>query len=275
VLIDACAVHHASRTLTADLRSDPEITADAAWARYEGLRRWSYVPFVVSGVRPVLRDKLVTAADRVLRDFRRDQPVVRATNWQSARDWLERAASIGPRDPAILARLRLTEGHLVRISAEGERTRARRTLRLQDALKRFEEAARLDDSSPDPYLGLARIYAYGLFDVERTAEALGEAERRGQPIGRRGHAQLADVLLASADRLRQAASGVRDLPEERAHLRSAASQYEQALAHYDKARGFALVPDNVRTVRARFAQVRQRLAELDTPPVLPIGSVIQ
>ena len=37
-------------------------------------------------------------------------------------------------------------------------------------------------------------------------------------------------------------------------------------AFYDKARGFGLAGDNIRMIRARVAQIEQRLAELDLPP---------
>jgi hypothetical protein len=130
-------------------------------------------------------------------------------------------------------------------------------------VQRFEDAARSDPATPDPYVGLARIFSVGLIDFDRASWALTEAERRGQPLGHRGHAQLGDAIRSRAERFRQLASSVRGLPEERSYLRSAVDDYQQALTYYDKARGFGLVAQNVRLVRRRLWQSERRLSEIE------------
>jgi tetratricopeptide (TPR) repeat protein len=265
IAIDACVVRRASNDLVEVIQAS-SLDPDVAWARYEQLRRWAVVPILLGNVQPPLKHTLVAAADYVAADFRRDQPTVRASHWEAARGWLEKAASIGDFDPAIAAKLQVAEAHLLRIDAEGIRNDVDRTATLRQAIQRFEQAARLDGSAPDPYLGLARIYTYGLIDADRASEALAEAERRGHPIGRRGHAQLGDVMKSRADRLRQSAARVRALPEERLHLRAAAADYERALGFYGKAPGFGDVADNVRATRARLGEVRRRLGRLESGP---------
>ena len=49
--------------------------------------------------------------------------------------------------------------------------------------------------SPDPYLGLARLYVYSLRDVDRAEDALKAAEKRGHEMGRRERAQLPTAIV--------------------------------------------------------------------------------
>jgi hypothetical protein len=251
--LDAYAVGCASSHLQRDLSGRPALDPDSAWTRYERIRRWALVPGEPRTLRAPVKQKLVAAADRVLADFRRDQPTVRAGNWQSARSWLTKALSLDA-DRATTARLLCAEGHLLRIDGH-----------LREAVERFQQAARLDDRSADPYLGLARIYSSGLIDVDRLEEALAEAARRGQPAGKRGNAQMGDAIRSAADRLRQSAASARGQPDETALLRAAAAQYEGALARYEQAAGFGAVTENARQARSRLTQVRARLAEMLSP----------
>jgi serine/threonine protein kinase len=260
---DAYAVRQASYGLATELRDASSLDPDTGWARYQRIRRWAVTPFLMRDAQFALKERLVGAADRVLADFRRDQPTVRATSWRAARAWLEKAVALDDSDLRARALLRCAEAHLLRIDAEGRRPNAHRTVLLQRAALRFDDAAGLDPDLPDPYLGLARIYSFGLVDFERTLKALEAGEERGHAIGRRGHAQLGDAMKVRADRLRQAAEGVRGLPEEREYLGSAWEDYLRALAYYDNARGFGFVADNVRLIRRRLEQIDRRLADIE------------
>ena len=64
--------------------------------------------------------------------------------------------------------------------------------------------------SPDPYLGLARLYVYSLRDVDRAEDALKAAEKRGHEMGRRERAQLADGYRDRGERLMKEASAPPD-----------------------------------------------------------------
>lgn len=256
---EACAVRRESAALAQELRTASSVDPDTAWTRYEGIRRRGMASFLMRDAGTAVKRTLVAAADRVLADFRTDRPTVRKSDWQVARAWLERAASLDRSDRSTRARLASAEAHLLRIAGDEKQD----SDLLRQAVQRFEEAARLDRAAPDPYLGLARIYSAGLIDFDRASEALAGAERRGHPIGRRGHAQLGDAIKARGDRWRQSAFSVRGLPEERAYLVSAVEDYEQALAFYEKAPGFGLVSNNVRLVRRRLEQIGGRLADID------------
>jgi hypothetical protein len=71
------------------------------------------------------------------------------------------------------------------------------------------EAQQLLPSSPDPQLGLARLYVYGLRDIDRADTALKEAERLGYRLGNREMGQLADGYRDRADRLWNDAKTIR------------------------------------------------------------------
>ena len=263
MFINSCAVGQASRELVAELRDDRGVDPDAAWNRYQTIRRRAMFPAFANGARRAVKQNLVAAADRVLTDFRTDAPAVRATAWETSRAWLEKALSLDESDARVRARLNAVEAHILRIQGAARRNETQRTALLRQAVQHFEEAARLDPETPDPYVGLARIYSVGLMDFERASQALLEAERRGQPLGRRGHAQLGDAIRNRAEQFRQSAASVRGLPEELTYLRAAIDDYQQALAYYDRARGFGLVAENVRLVRRRLAQAERRLWELE------------
>ncbi len=80
--------------------------------------------------------------------------------------------------------------------------------------------------SPDPYIGLARLYSYNLGDCDRAKDALPKAVEYGHAETRREIATLADAYL------RRAAQTVRDsqkfqtMPEnERDYLQRARQDY--------------------------------------------------
>jgi serine/threonine protein kinase len=264
LFINSCSVRSASRELVADLRNGSGLNPDSAWNRYDRIRRNAMFPIFAADAGAAVKDTLVAAADRVLIDFRADAPGVRAAAWDASRGWLEKALIVDRGDSRVRARLSAVQAHILRIQGAARRNAAQRTALLRQAVQHFEEAARLDPVTPDPWLGLARIYSVGLMDFERASNALTEAERRGQPLGRRGHAQLGDAIRSRADGSRLSAMSVRGLPEELTYLRAAINDYQQALLFYDNARGFGMVAENVRLVRRRLAQAEQRLAELES-----------
>ena len=86
--------------------------------------------------------------------------------------------------------------------------------------------------SPDPELGLARVYVYGLKDIDKGYEALQQAEKRGYQLGNREKSQLADGYRDRADRLWWDSRNVRGLPQEKDQIQSAADDYKRALELY-------------------------------------------
>jgi hypothetical protein len=176
--------------------------------QYERLRRWS---FFLVGPRlrldGPLKERLVTLADAVIADFRQEAPTVAEAQWRQASDALAWASELTPDDESLLPKELNCRGHLDRIAAQTlVRTNPTEAQRLYNrAIDQFERAARLDPQSPDPYLGLSRVYIYGLKDVDRGAMAIHDAEVRGHEQGWRERAQLGDGYLRRADEARRTA----------------------------------------------------------------------
>ena len=88
--------------------------------------------------------------------------------------------------------------------------------------------------SPDPQLGLARLYVYGLKDIDKADAALQQAERHGHRLGNREKAQLADGYRQRADRLWYDSRNVRGLPQEKDQVQKVADDYQRALQLYQE-----------------------------------------
>ncbi|HJU42110.1 MAG TPA: serine/threonine-protein kinase [Vicinamibacterales bacterium] len=209
--------------------------------------------FGAGQVRERLRDRMVALADRAILDFRTGSATVSEVQWQQARDCLAFARELSSRS-AIAAKRAYIDAHLVRIAA---RDRAG----LEDAIRGFRESARLDPRAPDPYLGLARIYAYSLREVDPLIEAIKEAEERGYPPGPREQAQIGDAYRFRADRTRAAAASLTG--EERiAQLASAAEDYGQCIAYFEGLHFFDS-ETNLRSCRRRLDAIVEELHRHD------------
>jgi hypothetical protein len=123
---------------------------------------------------------------------------------------------------------------------------------------------------PDPYLGLMRTFIYGLDDVERGADALEQAKRRGYVPGARETAQLADGHRVRAETLVRSARALSGMAHELQYLNRAADEYRKALDFYSQ------VPTvdasrQLRTAQRALASTEQRIAALNmaVPPQSP------
>lgn len=212
-------------SLQRDIETEHLKDLDAAWKRYQELADRNRTPFALSGVRRALRERLEKSADQVITDFRdNDQTVVRVAQWQRADDLLQHALEMNPSDKHVKGKLRLCQGHLARINI----TRTNLGQKLNEAKQDFEEARELMPKSPDPYVGLARLYLVNYHDVDRGEEALRQADRNGHSLGRREKALLADSYAYRADQLIREARGVRGMPQERDYLDRADQDYRRA-----------------------------------------------
>jgi tetratricopeptide (TPR) repeat protein len=280
VLGNEACVWSAARQLRVDLATRQGSEMQQVWDRYQSLSQHSLLGFGLLSVRGPLKERLVSQADRVIADYRQDEPAVRETQWRDATVWLANALQIDPADRGTLARLRYCEGQLQRITGEARKRKKLPCAQpLHDAVLGFEEAARLNNRWPDPYLGLARTYVYGLEDLDKAIAAFNEAERRGYHPGNRELVQLADGYRGRADRMRREAATMRGLPGERECLQKAVDDYRQALDLYRKAIGFGEVSSTMRQVQSRLDEVQERLAEVEGNSFLTwlrqrVGSVI-
>jgi hypothetical protein len=241
VTLNECGAWWSAGTLRGELPASQEAGLGDVWQRYQRIRSRSLLGVARRRVARPVRDTLVTHADRVMADYRRESPSVRQAQWDKARDWLGQAMQVDPGDAGLLARLRLCEAHSLRIDAQarpGGRASPETARLLRDAISRFEEAARLDRSWPDPWLGLLQIYAYSVENADKAAEALNEAERRGFQTGRRESALVGDVNRIVADRTRRGCERLTGDVKCDCFERAAA-RFQQAISWYTRAEGFA------------------------------------
>jgi eukaryotic-like serine/threonine-protein kinase len=211
--------------LAREIESERLTDMDAAWQRYESLQKTSFIPLLLSAPRNAIQSKLISTADTVINEYRRsDAPNVTEKEWIRAHDVLSRALQIDTSNRDVRAKLYLTEGHLSRIRGT---SRGDGKL-LSDARAKFEQAAELTPKSPDPYLGLARLYADSLHDVDRAETAIKAADKRGHEMGRRERAQLADAYRYRGERLMREAVKAAGLPEEKDLLKRAKEDLKRA-----------------------------------------------
>lgn len=239
------------------------------WSQYDDLTRRSYLSFATNDLARALTEQTQVLADRVIANYRAPMPTVREAQWRQVRTAVVRAIPTRPNDQTLRATLRYCDGHLHRIDGEARKARrlpAEAQREFGEAVAAFREAAELRPDWPDPYLGLARTFIYGLDDVDRAADALRRAERAGYAPGSREAAQLGDGYRTRADSLARSARDLVGLAQEREYLSRAAELYRQALDQYTRAADFIGVPKNIALAQRGLDGVERRLAALADPP---------
>jgi len=238
---------------------------DTSWRQYEDLRTPS-LGIGIFGLERALVRQTITATDRVIANYRTPSPSVREAQWRAASSVLARAVAARRDDRQLRAALRYCEGQLHRIDGEARKARklpAEAQREFADALVAFREAADLRQDWPDPYLGLMRTFIYGLDDVERGADALEQAKRRGYASGDRETAQLAEGHRVRAETLVRAARKLSGMVQELQYLNRAADEYRQALELYSQVPTVGDASRQVRTSQRGLASTEARIAALN------------
>jgi eukaryotic-like serine/threonine-protein kinase len=238
---------------------------DVVWDQYHDLTRRGYLHIATTGLRRSLIQRSTVLADRVIANYRTSLPTVREAQWRSARDALARAVAVAPLDAHLRAALRYCEGHLHRINGEAKRARhqvAEAEPDLTEAVAAFREAAELRPGWPDPFLGLARTFIYGLQDLDRGADALRQAERNGYAPGERETVQLADGYRLRGDTLTRNARQLYGMPQERDYLERASEAYRQSQTLYLSLKDLSNVGPTIRLVQRALNRVEKRLTEI-------------
>jgi tetratricopeptide (TPR) repeat protein len=246
-----------NREINAETTTDP----DAIWNRWANISQGNSTALALFGPRHSVKKHLVAAADRVIETSRNgDTPPVYETDWRRAKNYLAHALELDPGDETVRGELRLCEGQIDRINGISHHNAAI----LNEAVQKFEEAEHALPHSPDPELGLARVYVYGLKDIDRAYAALQEAEHRGYRLGDREKAQLADGYRDRADRLWWDSRNVRGLPQEKDQIQRAADDYRRALELYQSVVPYANANVNIVRVQSSFNAIETRLAEIQS-----------
>jgi len=220
-------------------------------------------PSALSGrLRRAVTERMLLIADRPIHDYRQDL-FVSQLQWQEAQRSLALAAEFDGEDQLLTAKTALVDGHLTRISAQDRGLSARdRQKRLTAAMSRFIESARLDASSPDPYLGQARINAYELHDFDALAANLTEAEKHGFVLGRRERTQQGDTLRYRADRAVEQAVRA-PIDDRRRLLGQASGDYQACATKFDGLTNYHDAEKVLAYCQGRYAVVQRLLQQMD------------
>jgi hypothetical protein len=207
-----------------------------------------------------LLPSLISVADRVISDYRREEPMMGPSEWRQANEALLWALELSPRTRGLRARQLTAEGHVKRFEAQSARGSAA-TLLSEAALATFREAAESDPESFDPYLGMARLQVYALADVDAAAASIAEAEKRGYTAGRREAAFLGDGYLtrANASRLRAG----RLTGEQRwRELNNAREDYQRCIVFFDPIIAFGNAAENLEICKVQLERIERQLVSV-------------
>ena len=240
-----------------------------SFAAHRALVARSSLGFGTLALERALTERTLTLAGVTIDNYRMALPTVREAQWKSARDALRRALPIAyGDDDEVRAALHYCEGHLHRINGEALKMRredAEAQRELTDAVASFRQAAELRSDWPDPFLGLARVFIFGLENIDRGADALEQAQRRGYALTERETGLLADGYRALGNTLIRNARELSGMPQETDYLMRASEAYERALSLYTQSTSLPNVTESIRNTQRAQDQTERRIAEL-TPP---------
>ena len=255
-------LYQRGQQLEREVEAEQLTDLDQIWARWTELSRGNASSFLLHGPRKVVKQKFVAAADHVIDTYRNNEAqLIYEKEWERARTMAARALAVDPEDD-VRGKLRLCEGHLARINGTSHRS----PQELSDAVEKFDEAQKLLPRSPDPELGLARVYIYGLKDFDKGYEALQQAQKRGYTWGNREKLLLADGYRERADRLWWDSRNVRGLPPEKDQIQRAADDYKRAEELYQGISPWGKSAASIARVQSSLESVNFRLHQIETDP---------
>ena len=255
-------LYQRGQQLEREVEAEQLTDLDQIWARWTELSRGNASSFLLHGPRKVVKQKFVAAADHVIDTYRNNESqLIYEKEWERARTMAARALAVDPEDD-VRGKLRLCEGHLARINGTSHRS----PQELSDAVEKFDEAQKLLPRSPDPELGLARVYIYGLKDFDKGYEALQQAQKRGYTWGNREKLLLADGYRERADRLWWDSRNVRGLPPEKDQIQRAADDYKRAEELYQGISPWGKSAASIARVQSSLESVNFRLHQIETDP---------
>ncbi len=199
---------------------------------------------------PAFRMSLLAAGNDVIERYRNNSdPRIEDFDWPKAALCFTHLIEMDRDDRAARGKLALCHGY-----ENLERSE-------QAAQTDFEEAASLIPGSPDPHLGLARVYVYLLKNIGKAVAELHEAQRLGFALGPREAEEEADgYRFRATAELNQARKDEISKTEEERYLRLAQRDFDRARQLYEPIEGFSNVSVALRQVDDDD-RARQGLAE--------------
>jgi len=232
---------------------------DADWNLYKQLRERNlplgrYSP--VGWLTAKLRDANVAAADDVIERYRDSaDPSLSDFDWPKARICLQHALELDSSDTAARGKLALCNGYLALVA----KSKTNQTVAL--AKGNFDEAAYDLPRSPDPHLGLARLYVYEFRNVGRAIAELSVAERLGFKSGPRESEEQADGYLHRAEQeLVEADKAKPGSGEATRYATRTQSDLQRAANLYEPIEGFSNVASNLERIDLDRAKLQSLVA---------------
>ncbi len=255
------------RELTRQIASEQLTDPDQIYNRWTELSKGNSASLLLYGARRAVKQKLADTALRTIATYRNSdaQPVLEK-EWQHTRTLLTEALQLDP-DDTVRGELRIADGHIARINGTAHRD----PKALGEALEDFAEAQRLLPNSPDPELGMARVYVYGLKDVDKAAQAFQEAVRHGYQLGNREKLFLADGYLERADRTFWDSRNVQGLPQEKDQVQRSVEDYKRSLELYQEIAPYGNASAKVSRVQSSLESANYRLKEIEAGHSSPLG----
>ncbi|MDQ2774242.1 MAG: serine/threonine protein kinase [Acidobacteriota bacterium] len=201
VLMPAAYLYHFHRA-SAPLRNTNDYThrsvsaIAADWNLYQDIAQrsgflGSFSP--TASLAAPFHARLIAAADNIINGYRnRPAQSLNRADWEKAQFCLRRALQIRPVDSKAKGSLALCNGYLNLLQNP-------KLPKAALSLDQFREASRLLPDSPDPHLGMARLYVYSYRNVAPAVAELHEAQRLGYRPGAREAREAADGYLLRAE----------------------------------------------------------------------------
>ncbi|MBA2305957.1 MAG: protein kinase [Acidobacteria bacterium] len=226
---------------------------------YEAVDDWALLDIGLKGrVHSRLRLALVSVGDRVIADYRLEEPAMGPAEWGQANEALSWAMQLSGRSASLRGKQLIAEGHVKRFEAQAATRSSQGALLSQAALAKFRDAANADPESLDPYLGMARILVYALSDVDGAAASIAEAQKRGYTWGRREAALLGDGYLRRAHAGRRRAGVLTGEQRER-ELTNARADYQRCVEFFDPIVAFGNAAQNLEICKGQIERIDRLL----------------
>ena len=219
---------------------------DHARTEYRRIDSWTPLGLGSARINRLLTNRMLILADRTIFEYRAETPAVAKAQWEQASQCLDLAIEVSPSSATVAGKRAYVRGQLARIADRND-----------EAIRLFRDASRLIPDQPDPYLGLATVFAYVTHDLDGFTQAIADAERRGYVSGRRVRVWAGDLHLKLGERAETEAkrlSGAERLEQ----LERAAADYGKCIEYFDGLRLFNS-DRNLRTCRRHLADVSKQL----------------
>lgn len=236
------------------------------WNRYKGVENKGVLKLGLPELRARMKTNLLNIAQRVIKDYEKEKPTAKETDWLDAKASLARALEIDSGDASVKAMMLYCDGQVERINGDAQKSRKKSqdaSNRYNNAMRLFDDAAELQPKWADPHLGLAVVYAYGSANADRAVEELDKVKELGLNLGNREVVLRADCLRLKADDeygdlQRTSSASVDDYKNTKQQYAQALDKYRQVVNVYDNSRKYVReIEDKMRKLDAAIERLEQ------------------